>query len=252
MTGTVERALLPALIGGSSAAAWIAMWRFGESPWGHGHAAHGVVAEASLLWQASLFLATWITMTVAMMLPTTTPLVLIFRRLTAARPDRSVLVLLLIAGYLAAWAACGLLVFGAIRTIRFAAAGSAWLAGHPSTPVSALFLIAGAFQFSRLKYRCLDECRSPLSFVTSRWRGVRERWNSFRLGAEHGAFCVGCCWALMLLMFAAGATSLLWMATLGGVMAIEKNVTWGRRVSAPVGIVLLVSGALVALLPSGG
>jgi predicted metal-binding membrane protein len=249
MTGTVDRALLPALIGGSSAAAWIAMWRFGESPWGHGHAGHGMVAEASWPWQASLFLATWITMTVAMMLPTTTPLLLIFRRLTAGRVDRWLLVSLLVAGYLAAWAACGLLVFVSIRAIRFATADLTWLSAHQNAATSALLLTAGAFQFSSLKYRCLDECRTPLSFVTARWRGVRERWNSFRLGVEHGTFCVGCCWALMLLMFVAGAASLVWMALLGGLMAIEKNVRWGRRLSRPLGIVLIVSGAAVALLP---
>ena len=156
---------------------------------------------------------------------------------------------LLVAGYLVAWAACGLLVFASIHAIRFATAGMAWLGAHPTVPTSVLFLTAGAFQFSGLKYRCLDECRTPLSFVTSRWRGVRERWNAFRLGVEHGAFCVGCCWALMLLMFAAGATSVVWMAMLGGVMAIEKNARWGRRLSTPVGIALILSSAAVALLP---
>jgi predicted metal-binding membrane protein len=101
----------------------------------------------------------------------------------------------------------------------------------------ALLLVAGAFQFSAMKYRCLDKCRSPLSFVTSRWRGSRERWHSFTLGVEHGAFCVGCCWALMLLMFVTGTASLLWMVALGGVMAVEKNAPWGRRLSTPLGVV---------------
>jgi predicted metal-binding membrane protein len=114
---------------------------------------------------------------------------------------------------------------------------------------AALFLVAGLFQFSRLKYRCLDQCRSPMSFVTSRWHGRRERWQSFRIGIDHGVYCVGCCWALMLLMFAASAASVVWMLVLGAVMAIEKNMPWGRRLSAPVGVALLAAGAAMVLLP---
>ena len=128
------------------------------------------------------------------------------------------------------------------------ASAPAWLAGNPRYAAAGLFVLAGGFQFSRLKYQCLDKCRSPLSFLTSRWRGTQHGWQSFRLGVEHGVFCVGCCWALMLLMFAFGAANLLWMLALAGVMAIEKNMPWGRRISAPLGVVLLTSGLAIALL----
>ena len=99
--------------------------------------------------------------------------------------------------------------------------------------------VAGAFQFSSLKYRCLEKCRTPLSFVIERWRGQAQGRQAFVLGAHHGLFCVGCCWALMLLMFAVGTGSLGWMLLLAAVMAIEKNVRWGRRLSAPLGVALL-------------
>lgn len=109
-------------------------------------------------------------------------------------------------------------------------------------------LVAGAFQFTTLKYRCLDKCRSPLSFVIEHWRGRDNRWQAFRLGAHHGVFCVGCCWALMLLMFVVSVGNLGWMLVLAAVMALEKNVPWGRRMSAPVGVVLVVCGSVMLAL----
>ncbi len=81
-----------------------------------------------------------------------------------------------------------------------------------------------------------------MSFVTEHWRGSRERSRSFLLGAHHGLFCVGCCWSLMLVMFAVGLGSLGWMLALGAVMAVEKNVSWGRKLSAPLGAVLIWCG----------
>ena len=204
-------------------------------------------APASLLGAA--FLAGWVAMTIAMMLPTTLPLLHIFRRLTASRTDGVLLLLLVIAGYLTTWVACGIVVFGASSLVQAYGHDVAWVTTHPRMPSAALFFVAGTLQFSDLKHRCLDKCRSPLSFVTSRWRGTREKWQSFRLGVEHGAFCVGCRWALMLLMFASSVASLTWMLALGAVMAIEKNVSWGRRLSAPLGMALLAAAAVIAPLP---
>src|SRR3712207_205484 len=116
-----------------------------------------------------------------------------------------------------------------------------------------LLVLAGVYQFSPWKYRCLDACRSPLSFITAHWRGYAERRQAFRLGANHGLFCVGCCWSLMVVMFAVGAGNLGWMLLLGAVMAIEKNTAWGRRVAAPLGVVLLGWGLGLLLLgdPTG-
>src|SRR6266446_3475833 len=114
-----------------------------------------------------------------------------------------------------------------------------WLGSH-AWVISAVTLAgAGVYQFSSLKYRCLEKCRSPLSFITEHWHGRGERGQAFILGVHHGLFCVGCCWLLMLLMFAVGVGSLGWMLALGAVMALEKNMPWGRRVSAPLGVALL-------------
>jgi predicted metal-binding membrane protein len=196
--------------------------------------------------QAGLYVAGWLLMTIAMMLPTTLPVANVFARLTQRRRDRARLLALLVAGYLLAW-----LAFGVVAHLAHLLA-AAWLDQRPWTwshawvvPAATLAL-AGAFQFSRLKARCLDACRSPLPFVASRWQGAAPAREAFRIGIDHGVFCVGCCWALMLLMFTVGVGSLAWMLVLAGLMAIEKNATWGRRLGPPLGMVLLVLSAVVA------
>ncbi|TMH10153.1 MAG: DUF2182 domain-containing protein [Betaproteobacteria bacterium] len=112
---------------------------------------------------------------------------------------------------------------------------------------AALLFLAGAFQFSPLKHRCLEQCRSTIGFIAQRWRGGHAGRQALRLGVAHGAFCVGCCWALMLLMFLLGTGSVGWMLVLAGVMAAEKNLPWGRRLSAPLGAALLAAGAALAV-----
>jgi predicted metal-binding membrane protein len=107
---------------------------------------------------------------------------------------------------------------------------------------------AGVYQFTPLKFYCLDRCRSPMAFIVGHWRGRRPASKAFGLGVSHGLFCVGCCWSLMLLMFAVGMGSLGWMLVLGVTMAVEKNVPWGRRLSAPLGAVLLGCGLVLAVV----
>ena len=127
--------------------------------------------------------------------------------------------------------------------------------GFEITELLLLTLIfAGLYQFSPLKYHCLDKCRSPLSFITQYWTGRHEAVAAFRLGVHHGLFCLGCCWSLMLVMFAVGTGSLAWMLALGAVMAIEKNLPWGRRLSRPVGLTLILGGIGLGLgaLVAGG
>jgi len=96
--------------------------------------------------------------------------------------------------------------------------------------------IPGLFQFSGLKYHCLAECRTPFSFVNAHWSWRAERRDSFLLGVHHGPFCVGCCWAIMLLMFVVGTGSVGWMFATGAVIPIEKAPAWGRRLTAPLGV----------------
>ncbi|WP_019447555.1 DUF2182 domain-containing protein [Cupriavidus sp. BIS7] len=239
--------LLAALI----ACAWVALWVWARSPYGR-YLEHGdwtASGPAAILCRAIpagdvvvplvLYAAAWILMTAAMMLPTTLPLVSAFSRLTAQRPDHGRLVTLLLLGYMTAWGAFGLLAHALHSAVLSLLAGIPALAWHGWLIGVGIIALAGAFQFSRLKYQCLEKCRTPLSFIMARWRGQAEGWHTFALGAQHGLFCVGCCWALMLLMFGLGAGSLGWMLLLAAAMAVEKNVRWGRFLRMPLGVALL-------------
>jgi predicted metal-binding membrane protein len=200
-----------------------------------------------ILLPALLYVGGWLLMSAAMMLPTALPLLAIYGRLVERRSDRALLVTLVVAGYLLVWAAFGLAAHLVDAVLHGAAAENPWLMSHAGMVGAAVLAIAGAFQFTALKYQCLDKCRTPFSFVHEHWRGRSVRREAFALGAHHGIFCVGCCWAIMLLMFVVGTGSVGWMLMLGAVMAIEKNAPWGRRVSAPLGVGLLLwSGAILA------
>ena len=240
------RSVLLPVLAGIVVLAWMALWWLEQSPYGwlfhrHGggaeHAHHG----QTLGWlSAGAFMVGWLLMTVAMMLPTTVPLVSLFRRMVARRAHAPLLLSLLLVGYLTAWLAFGVAALGLLWSIDQALANTimsqAWVWG------AGLFLLAGAFQFSALKYACLDKCRTPLGFLISHWHGRREISEAFNVGWRHGLFCVGCCWALMLLMFAVGTASLAWMLMLAVIMAVEKNASWGRRLGRPLGVVLLGVG----------
>jgi predicted metal-binding membrane protein len=231
--------------------AWLSLWLWHQSPHSRFLSHEEIAGTESLgegyLTLLALFVAGWTVMTVAMMLPTSLPLVAFFRTFVRTRPNRVSLVSLLVIGYVGVWAAfAGLIHFGDIG-VHETVARIGWLEANAWTISAATFLFAGAYQFTALKYRCLDKCRSPVSFVMQNWRGGRERWDAFRLGVHHGIFCLGCCWSLMLLMFAVGVGNIAWMLVLAVVMATEKNMPWGRRLSAPLGIVLIGSGLILVL-----
>lgn len=251
-----RRVFLP-ILAALVALAWLALWAWARSPYGR-YLDHGdwtasgpaaflcrAVPAAGLVVPLMLYAAAWILMTAAMMLPTVLPLFSAFDRLTAARADHGLLLTLLGLGYMATWGAFGLLAHALHGALLSLLAGVPALAWHGWLIGAATIALAGAFQFSRLKYRCLEKCRTPLSFVIERWRGQAPRWNAFALGARHGLFCVGCCWALMLLMFALGTGSLGWMLVLAALMAIEKNARWGRHLGGPLGVALLAWAAAV-------
>lgn len=227
--------------------AWLTLWIWSRSPYGR-YLDHGQLAgNDSLLVLVALYLIGWTLMTVAMMLPTTLPLLEIFRRLTVRRQDRAQLRALVIAGYLGAWAGFGVAAHLADWMLHEIVERSSWLAANAWVIGAGTLLLAGAFQFSGLKYRCLDKCRAPLSFVMEYWRGRHDRRNALFLGIHHGIFCVGCCWALMLLMFGVGVGNIGWMLGLAAVMAVEKNVSWGGKLSTPLGLALLGAGGFLLL-----
>jgi predicted metal-binding membrane protein len=237
-----------ATLAGLVGVAWLALWLWGNSPYGRLMSHDGIDAAGGGSALALTFVAGWTLMIVAMMLPSSLPLVVLFGSLTRRRSDGWLLVALLLLGYLSTWATFGALVHAGDLGLHAAARQIDWLGSRAWLIGAATLVVAGLYQFSPLKYRCLEKCRSPLSFITEHWRGRGERGQAFRLGVHHGLFCVGCCWLLMLLMFAVGVGSLGWMLTLGAVMAIEKNMPWGRRLSTPLGALLVAAGLGLAVL----
>jgi predicted metal-binding membrane protein len=153
---------------------------------------------------------------------------------------------LLIAGYLIVWTLAGIGAYGAVLgicrlTVAIEPDRSAWMIA------AAALILAGLYQFTALKDRCLEHCRSPFGLMMERWSSEGLKQQALSLGVRHGLFCVGCCWTLMLLMLPLGASNLAWMLLLGVVMAAEKNAPWGSRLPKPVGALLLVLAAVVAI-----
>ena len=216
-------------------AAWAALW-LGQTGVDH-TLLHGQVIFT--LHAVPSFALGWALMTAAMMLPTSLPLILLFARLVQRKPHAPMLVAVLLAGYTGVWLAFGVLARIGYALLQISVLPFTWLRLDTWLATALILLIAGAYQFSRLKYACLDACRSPLSFITAYWRGSNEGVQALRLGLAHGVFCVGCCWSLMLLMFVVGANGLGWMLAIGLAMAVEKNVSWGRRITRPLGLALI-------------
>ena len=251
-------ATFPVLVAGVVASAWAVLALWSASPYGR-YLDHGrwgdlgfaaelcrAVPAGSVLVPAAFHAAAWMLMIAAMMLPTTLPLLAMFRRITAVRSDAARLMTNVIVGYLCAWIAFGLAAHALDAWLVDTARETSWFITHGWIVGALVVGGAGAFQFSALKYRCLEKCRTPYGFIAERWRGKAPSREAFRIGFDNGVFCVGCCWALMLVMFVVGMGNVGWMLALGAVMAIEKNLPWGRKLSTPLGAALLAwAGAIV-------
>ena len=238
-----DRAILTGSLVAIAVSAWLALWLWEGSPYGHflHHDGLGGAVGTSLAIGATAFTVGWTLMIVAMMLPSSVPLVVTFGALVSRR-----------AGRCASWRCCFSATSWSGRRsgwppgpptgcVHAAVEALPWLAAHPELIIAATLLAAGLWQFSPLRDRCLDECRSPLGFVLNRWRGTSERREALLMGIAHGAFCVGCCWSLMLVMFGVGISSLSGMLVLGGLTAIEKNLPQGRRLTRPLGVALVLA-----------
>ena len=225
------------LIGVLVALAWLALWAWGRSPYDRFLSHHHLdeLQNGGLL---LVFISGWIVMIVAMMLPTSLPLVATFHTLTRWRADQGNLLTLLVVGYLCVWTLFGVMIYMGDWILHRTVEDNAWFRANARALGAATVALAGLYQFTPLKYYCLQRCRSPLSFIMEHWRGRHDKAQAFRLGAHHGLFCVGCCWSLMLLMFAIGSGNVGWMLALASVMAIEKNASWGQRLSTPLGVLL--------------
>ena len=183
----------------------------------------------------------WTVMMAAMMLPSAAPMVLCFAALNRRRGERA-RTLLFVAAYLALWTAFS----GAAAATQWALQSIGWVSpmivSMSSVLSGVLLLIAGIFQFSPLKHACLRACRSPLGFLISDWRDGL--WGAWHMGIRHGLYCLGCCWAMMALLFVGGVMNLLWIAALAGLVAIEKLAPKGEVVAQVLGGVMIGVGVV--------
>jgi predicted metal-binding membrane protein len=189
------------------------------------------------------FLALWVVMMAAMMFPSVLPMVVVYDRVSRERERTP----LFVAGYLITWTLAGLVAYGLFAAGR-ALFGDALAWDSAGRYVAGgVLVVAAAYQLTPLKNRCLTRCRGPLRFVLEAWRDGRR--GAVRMGMAQGAWCVGCCWALMASLFALGVMSLAWMAFVAALIALEKLAPW-RVAANPIAVGLLAIGLGVALAPS--
>ena len=211
-----------------------------------------VMGPVSQGWSTTEFLLTflmWSVMMVGMMLPSAAPAMLLYGTMVRRNAERGVVltaVWTFVAGYLAAWTVFSLaatilqivLQHNSLMTMRMASASVSLTAG--------ILVIAGIYQWLPVKHACLHTCRHPLQFFVTRWRSGR--LGAWRMGWEHGWFCVGCCWALMLVLFVAGVMSLLWVAVIAAFVFIEKVLPASALTTRAAGIGLIISGLMLPVL----
>ncbi|MFL6095793.1 MAG: DUF2182 domain-containing protein [Blastococcus sp.] len=193
------------------------------------------------------FLGVWVVMMAAMMFPSVAPTVALYASMTRRRSPLSPV--LFVTGYLVTWAAAGLAAFALIALVGRAAGdvlawdhAGRWIAG-------ATLVVAAVYELTPLKDVCLGKCRSPLGLLLGSWRdGPR---GALRMGAKNGAWCVGCCWALMASLFALGVMSVVWMAVVAGLIAVEKTLPWRRVATYGTAVLLLALGVLLFAAPDG-
>jgi predicted metal-binding membrane protein len=192
------------------------------------------------------FVGVWTVMMAAMMFPSVAPTAALYAQMTRRRSP--LLPLLFTAGYLGTWASAGLVAFAVAAAGGHAIGGvvawdraGRWVAG-------ATLVTAAAYELTPLKDVCLRKCRSPLGFLLGAWRDGRS--GALQMGMRNGAWCVGCCWALMASLFALGVMSITWMAFVAGLIALEKLVPWRRAGTYGTTAVLLALGLLLLVAPS--
>jgi predicted metal-binding membrane protein len=185
---------------------------------------------------ALVMLCMWIVMMAAMMLPSAMPMILLYGAIARRQAAPG----LFAAAYLVVWSAFGLAAVVLQYAMERAALLSPMMESTNVLLTGALLIAAGSYQFTTLKSACLTHCQSPLDFVVAHWRTGSA--GAFRMGARHGIYCVGCCWMLMLLLFAGGVMNLAWIAGLALYVLVEKLVHAGRWISRTAGALLVVWG----------
>jgi len=200
---------------------------------------------------AVLFIAIWVVMMIAMMFPTAAPMILMFTMVYAGKRQLGqafVPTWVFVGAYLLVWTLFGVVAYPLALGAERLAGQSMWLMNNAPRIGGAFLVVAGLYQLSPLKHICLAKCRTPLQFILSSWRDGYG--GAFRMGFVHGAYCLGCCWFLFVILFPLGIMNIAVMALLTALIFAEKSVPLGRQISQITGIVLILYGVLVVLVPA--
>jgi predicted metal-binding membrane protein len=225
------------------------------------------LAWGLLLWQApmmngqgmglsmgmglALFIAIWVVMMVAMMFPAAAPMIVMFSAVYAGKRKQEqpyVPTWIFVGAYLLVWIASGVLAFVLATVVELVAGQSMWLMENGARIGGAVLVIAGIYQLSPLKTICLSKCRSPIQFLLTSWHDGYG--GAFRMGLEHGVYCLGCCWLLFVILFPLGLMNLAVMALVTVLIFAEKVLPVGRQIAWLAGVALVVYGAVVLFLPA--
>ncbi len=199
---------------------------------------------------APLFLLAWVVMMMAMMFPAAVPMVQMLQRIAASKRlqgQASAPASLFVVGYLVVWALFGALAYAAATAVGQVANHSMALMAAGPRLGGLVLILAGVYQFTPLKRVCLLQCRSPVSFLLTSWHDGSA--GALHMGMEHGSVCLGCCWAMMLVLFVVGVMSLPWMALLTVAIFIEKNVPFERVTTAALATFFIGVGLALVLSP---
>jgi predicted metal-binding membrane protein len=238
-----DRAIVAMGLAGVATLAWIYLIYM---DWGMRHMDVGmnmVIMPAMQHWTAwdlALVFLMWVVMMVAMMVPSASPVILLFTEINRRRYEhRATFVSTgqFLLGYLTAWTGFSLLATLAQWALLTATLLSPMMQSTSKALGGGLLLCAGLFQFSPLKYACLAQCRSPMGFLVTEWQAGPG--GAFRMGLKHGSYCLGCCWALMFLLFVFGVMNLLWVASLSGIVLLEKITSANLLFSRLGGLVFI-------------
>lgn len=246
--------LTGALLVVAAGAAWAALLRqpstMATTPVSPDLGSGAMPGESGALGQAATYLGAWGVMMAAMMLPSATPLILLYgavRRGMEGRGQRGIPAVLFALTYLVVWVALGVPVYATSRLIDELAATNPAMSGALPYAVGGLLAAAGVYQLTPLKRACLRACQSPLGFLLGRWRDGY--LGTLRLALQHSAYCVGCCWALMAVLVAAGAMSLPWVLVIAVLVFAEKVLPGGNWAARIAGAALIGLGVVVVFQP---
>ena len=195
-----------------------------------------------------LLFVMWAVMMVAMMLPSAAPMILLFSRIGASRATRGsrhTPVAFFVAGYLLVWWGFSAIAALIQWSLHSAALLSADMRMAGTVAGAVILIAAGVYQWLPVKHTCLTHCRSPLGFLTTSWREGRA--GALRMGITHGAFCAGCCWLIMALLFVTGVMNLAWVAALSAVVLLEKVSPAGPAIARAAGVIFVLAGVALIL-----